>query len=123
MAVHVRETPSALATRTLVVTESSEPLSAEARTLSGFTTSRSAVAGLMSLSRRHVVTDTASAKTKAVGMAGARRMSPKSRLIGYLRYKVNWLESSAPAHAVAVAQRAVCFGLAAPVSFAAQSMS
>ncbi len=120
VALHGSVTPSALATRTVRVRATVEPTCAESRKLSGFTVSRSAVAGLMSLSRRHVVTDTASAKTKATGVAGAARMTPKSRLIGDLGYNVNGFWGRAPAHAVAVALQAVCLSSVAPITFAGQ---
>src|SRR6185436_11657077 len=116
-ACHVTGTPSAPLTRTVVVSASSEPTCPDAWILSALRSSRSAVAGLINLSRRHVVTDTASANTAATYTA---RIAPKSRLIGHLGYKGNGFSGRAPAHAVAVAQRPVCLGLVGPVSFASQ---
>src|SRR5213078_3325141 len=82
----------------------------------------------ISLSRRHVVTDTPSAKTKAIGPTKRRMsavvcmtcISAKSRLIGDLEYKVNGLADRARAHVVAVAQQAVCLGLLGAINFAEQ---
>src|SRR6185503_13011963 len=97
VAVQGSAAPSALPTWRISVSGLVEPKCADVSTLVGLTTSRSAVAGLMSLSRRQVATDTPSAKTK---VTFATRMASKSRLIGGLEYKVNGFRGRAQAHVV-----------------------
>jgi len=127
VAVHDSVAPSTVATRNVIALLPVEPTCAKVSIVDGLTVSRSAAAGLINLSRRHVVTDMPSANTRAIGPANRRWSAvvcmmciAKSRLIGDLQYKVNGLSGRAPAHVVAVAQQAVCLGSAEAINFAEQ---